>query len=206
MWLWDSQPLSPCFFLLTHQSGTIPIPVGWFQGLAHSRPPTNGFREPGKPLASVFIFCLQPPNPQPILCHHQLYLWVLASLPGRWLWLLASGGFPVWRTPGRPKCMEKMWIVIRGVLFFFNLAMPHGMWDLSSPARDWTCGSCIGSTEPLGRQGSPRVGLSLKRTLNTFQIMVMLLSILPQLQSLLQARLIFLKCWPDLMFLLTAVL
>ena len=32
--------------------------------------------------------------------------------------------------------------------FFFNvLAMPCGMWDLSSPARDGTRGPCFGSAE-----------------------------------------------------------
>lgn len=29
---------------------------------------------------------------------------------------------------------------------FFTLAKPYGMWDLSSPIRNWTCDLCIGST------------------------------------------------------------
>ena len=29
---------------------------------------------------------------------------------------------------------------------FLFLAAPHGMWDLSSPTRDRTCATCIGST------------------------------------------------------------
>ena len=33
-----------------------------------------------------------------------------------------------------------------GVGFFF-LAAPHGMWDVSSLTRDWTCASCIGSVK-----------------------------------------------------------
>ena len=32
-------------------------------------------------------------------------------------------------------------------LLFFNFAMPRGMWDLSSPSRNWTHNPCIGSVE-----------------------------------------------------------
>ena len=41
--------------------------------------------------------------------------------------------------------------------FFFFLAVPHGMWDLSSPTSDRTYIPCIGSAEsqPLDFQGSP---------------------------------------------------
>ena len=41
--------------------------------------------------------------------------------------------------------------------FYFFLAMPHGMWNLSSPTRDWTHVPCGGSTESqlLDHQGSP---------------------------------------------------
>ena len=41
--------------------------------------------------------------------------------------------------------------------YFFFLAMPHGMWDLSSPTRDRTCAPCSGSmkSQPLDGQGSP---------------------------------------------------
>ena len=35
----------------------------------------------------------------------------------------------------------------RILFFFFFLAMPHGMWDLSSPTRDRTHAPCIGSAE-----------------------------------------------------------
>ena len=43
------------------------------------------------------------------------------------------------------------------IIFFLFLAVPHGMWDLTSLTRDWTYAPCIGSTEfsPLDRQGSP---------------------------------------------------
>ena len=33
------------------------------------------------------------------------------------------------------------------IYLFFNLAMSHGMWDLSSPTRDGIGGPCIGSLE-----------------------------------------------------------
>ena len=45
-----------------------------------------------------------------------------------------------------------------GCLFFvFSLAVPRGMWDLSSPTRDRTHTPCLGSVEsqPLDHQGSP---------------------------------------------------
>ena len=39
------------------------------------------------------------------------------------------------------------------VYFFYFLAMPRGIWDLSSPTRDWTRGPCIGilTTESPGK-------------------------------------------------------
>ena len=41
---------------------------------------------------------------------------------------------------------------------FFFLAAPHGMWDPSSPTRDLTRASCLGSVEsyPVDHQGSPQ--------------------------------------------------
>ena len=37
--------------------------------------------------------------------------------------------------------LEFVTILFLGFFFFF---WPWGMWDLSSPARDWTCSPCIG--------------------------------------------------------------
>ena len=34
-----------------------------------------------------------------------------------------------------------------GIFFFFFLASPHGMWDLSSPTKDWTYVLCITALE-----------------------------------------------------------
>ena len=41
----------------------------------------------------------------------------------------------------------------------------HGMWNLSSPTRDWTCTPCIGSMESksLEGQGSPKRDFSYLR-------------------------------------------
>ena len=41
--------------------------------------------------------------------------------------------------------------------FFFFLAVPHSMWDPSSPTWDRTCTPCSGSagSQPLDHQGSP---------------------------------------------------
>ena len=53
--------------------------------------------------------------------------------------------------------------------FFFFLAVPCGLQDLSSPIRDRTCVPCIGSTESysLDHQGSPQMFfLALRIKLN----------------------------------------
>ena len=46
-------------------------------------------------------------------------------------------------------------------LFFFFLAMLPGMWDVSSPMRDWTCAPCIGCvySYTLDLQGIPQPAL-----------------------------------------------
>ena len=48
--------------------------------------------------------------------------------------------------------------------FFFFFATQCGMWDLSSPTRDWTCASCIGSmqSQALDHHGSPKPEFSLE--------------------------------------------
>ena len=48
------------------------------------------------------------------------------------------------------------------ILFYFILAAPYSMWDLSSPTRDWTCTPCIGSVE----WKSPGVDLYIISCLN----------------------------------------
>ena len=35
------------------------------------------------------------------------------------------------------------------LLFFIHLAVPRGLWDLSSLTRDWTCAPCSGSSNNL---------------------------------------------------------
>ena len=52
------------------------------------------------------------------------------------------------------------WILLFLILFFIYfcfLAMPHGMWDLSSLTRDWTCAPCIGRVLITGPPGKPLI-------------------------------------------------
>ena len=42
---------------------------------------------------------------------------------------------------------EYVWVLHVQFFSFIALAMPRGMWDLSSPTRDGTRAPCIGSTE-----------------------------------------------------------
>ena len=51
----------------------------------------------------------------------------------------------------------KSWSIVVLFCFLIFLAVPHGMWDLISPARDRTHAPCIGSAEssPVDLQGSP---------------------------------------------------
>ena len=52
------------------------------------------------------------------------------------------------------------WILLFLILFFIYfcfLAMPHGMWDLSSLTRDRTCAPCIGRVLTTGPPGKPLI-------------------------------------------------
>ena len=40
---------------------------------------------------------------------------------------------------------KHMWVL--STSFFFFLTLLHGIWDLCSPARNWTCTPCVGSVE-----------------------------------------------------------
>ena len=46
--------------------------------------------------------------------------------------------------------------------FFSPFFWPQGMWDPSSPTRDWAHALCIGRVEPLGHQGSPSALYAIK--------------------------------------------
>ena len=44
-----------------------------------------------------------------------------------------------------PRATHSSFYLFKTIYF---LAVPHGMWDLSSPIRDRTCAPCSGSAEP----------------------------------------------------------
>ena len=66
----------------------------------------------------------------------------LGKLQGSWCWYLKLSAFSTTRT-------------MLFLTFFFFLAMPYGMWNLSSMTKDQTLAPCFGSVEsitgPLGK-------------------------------------------------------
>ena len=68
-----------------------------------------------------------------------------SSRPRDWTQISCIVGrrFPIWVTREVKTC-----ITVQGTFVFyylFILTTPHGMWDLSSQTRNWTCAPCIGS-------------------------------------------------------------
>ena len=69
---------------------------------------------------------------------------------------LLQGIFPTQGSnPGLPHCRQffTIWATREApsVPYFIVLAVPCGMWDLSSLSRDWTCTPCTGPTGPPGK-------------------------------------------------------
>ena len=67
----------------------------------------------------------------------------------------------------------KWWTILTSIIsttifsFFWQCCVACGMWDLSSPTRDWTHAPCIGSMESItGKPGQVPVTLILSKELD----------------------------------------
>ena len=83
-----------------------------------------------------------------------------SSRPRDWTQVSCIVGrrFTIWATREVKTCITVQGTF--GFYYLFILTTPHGMWDLSSQTRNWSCAPCIGSRaltiRPYGKYPPPK--------------------------------------------------